>query len=243
MNKFMPFTLVPCLWLSMTLPHNAHGSGELIAADDHYCYGTGPQNATFTPARYTYVSAGDCNLTQTRLNLDVTVHWSGVGTYDPPTGRAAEDIIVPAPRIDQPSRPYGHFQVTMHCTADPWLNFTVKCDHIVPTVDAPLDHTGPNARGWKQPYPLAPMIIGTIQQNGRPFTSYMSQDAVNNLNRQYGVYQAQQKTERLQKAYQLPPNLKIKPGPILPRGIEGEPPVDSVPAESGTPAPQNEPKP
>ena len=49
---------------------------------------------------------------------------------------------MPAPRIDEPSRPYGHFQATMHCSSDPWLNPNIKCDHIVPSVYAPLDNTG-----------------------------------------------------------------------------------------------------
>lgn len=220
-----------CLWLSVTLPQGAQGSGELIGVDDHNCYGNGPQNATFTPTRYTYVSAGDCNLTQTRLNLDVTAHWTGVGTYDPPTKRAAEDIIVPAPRIDQPSRPYGHFVATMHCAADPWLNPNITCDHIAPSVDAPLDHTAPNAMGWKQPFPLAPIIIGTIQQTGRPYTSNMSQQAVNKLNQQYGVYLAQQKALMFQRELQMK-----RGGMVLPRGIEGEQPAEPAPGTSEEPS-------
>ncbi len=218
MTKLILAALVPCLWLSIAFSKEARGSGELIPADDHGCYGNGPATVTFTETRFTYVSAGDCYLTQTRLNLDVTVHWTGVGTYDPRTGQTAEDIIVPAPRIDQPSRPYGRFQASMRCSRDPWLNPDVKCDRIVPTVYAPLDNTAPNAKGWKQPFPLAPIIIGTIQETGRPYTATMSQDAINKINRQYGAFEAQQKAERQAQKFQH--ELQMKPGFIRPRGVE-----------------------
>lgn len=220
-----------CLWLSAIVPHEALGSGELIPGDDHGCYGDEPKNANFTSTRFTYVFTGSCQLAHTRLNFDVSVPWTGVGTYDPPIGQAKEDIIVPAPRIDQPSRPYGRFLAVMHCSADPWLNPYVKCDHILPTVDAPLDHTGPNAKGWRQPYPLAPFITGAIQQTGRPYTSSMSQDAVNKLNRLYGAYQVQHQSETPLSKF------KVAPG-ILRRGIEEEQPERLSPApaapESGT---------
>src|SRR5690349_4190520 len=84
MRNVMPIALVSCLWLSVTLPQIAWGSGELIGVQASACYGNGPQSATFTATRYTYASTGDCDLAQTRLNLPVTVHWTGVGTYDPP---------------------------------------------------------------------------------------------------------------------------------------------------------------
>jgi len=220
--------LTICVGLTISLPYGAYGSGVLIAPDDHGCYGNGPATATFTETRFTYVSDGNCSLTHTRLNLDVTVHWTGVGTYDPRTGQAGEDIIVPAPRIDQPSRPYGRFQAAMHCSRDPWLNPNVKCDHISTNVNAPLDNTGPNAMGWKQPFPLTPIITGTIQQSGRPYTATMNQDAVNNLNRQYGAFEAQEKAAKLQRMFQ--PTPKLTPKLIIPRGVEGEEPTVPGPA-------------
>ncbi len=121
-----------------------------------------------------------------------------MGTYDPPTGQTKEDIIVPAPRIDQPSRPYGRFLVTMHCSnADPWLFSGVTCDQISPTVDAPLDHTGPNTLGWKQPFPLTPIITGDIQQNRRPFTAFLCDDTRNALKAQHQTYVAARQREEL----------------------------------------------
>jgi hypothetical protein len=184
-----------CFFAGMGSPRISFGSGELIPASDLGCYGAGPANVNFTPTRYTYVFSGSCYLLQTRLNLPVTVPWTGVGNYDPTTGQSSEDIIVPAPRIDQPSRPYGRFLASMHCSADPWLNPNMKCDHISPSIDAPLDNTAPNAIGWKQAFPLGPVITGTIMQTGRPYTSTMSQDAVNNLNRQYGAFQAKNEAD------------------------------------------------
>jgi hypothetical protein len=239
MRNALLIALALTVWLNVGMLGESMGSGELIPGDDHGCYGGDPKNATFTTTRYTYVFTGSCLLTHTRLNLDVSVPWTGVGTYDPPSGRAAEDIIVPAPRIDQPSRPYGRFLAVMHCSSDPWLNSNVKCDHNVPTVDAPLDHTAPNAKGWRQPYPLTPIITGAIQQNGRPFTSMMSQDSVNQLNRQYGVFDAQQKAARQTQKFQR--ELQMKPGLIKPRGIEGTNPAE--PAEPAVPAPESGTKP
>ncbi|HJT21152.1 MAG TPA: hypothetical protein VJ746_11815 [Nitrospira sp.] len=238
MRKLSPFGLMLCLCLSIASPQATSGSGVLQQPDEHGCSDAGdPKNVTFTPTRFTYVFAGTCTLTQTRGNLDVTVPWTGVGTYDPPTGRTAEDIIVPAPRIDQPSRPYGRFQATMHCSRDPWLNPDIKCDRIAPTVYAPLDNTAPNTMGWKQPYPLAPIITSTIQQNGRPYTAMnMNQGVVNKLNQQYGAYLAQQQAERQNQKFQH--ELQMKPGIIRPRGIEGEQP-DEPP--SGAPGLSEEP--
>ena len=83
MTKLILAALVPCLWLSIAFSKEAQGSGELVPADDYGCWGSGPENATFTPTRFTYVSAGSCTLARTRLNLNVTVHWTGVGNYDP----------------------------------------------------------------------------------------------------------------------------------------------------------------
>lgn len=241
MNKNVLYVPVLCFVLGAAWSQDVRGSGELLSVDDHSCYGSGPKNVTFTPTRFTYVFSGSCTLTHTRLNLDVTAPWTGVGTYDPPTGHTAEDIIVPAPRIDQASRPYGRFQATMHCPADPWLNPNVTCDHVVPSVYAPLDNTSPNAMGWKQPFPLAPMISGQIQQQARPFTSSMDQNSVNNLNRQYGAYDAQQKAERQAQKFQR--ELQMRPGFIRPRGAEGEEASEAAPnsPEAGEPQGQRMP--
>lgn len=210
----MKWSLSAGVGLSLTLlsPSGLQAKGELVGAGDPNCYGSEPKNATFVATRYTYVFSGSCNLTQTRLAIRVSVPWTGVGTFDPTTGQAAEDIIVPAPKISEPSRPYGRFKATMHCSADPWLNPTAQCDQIVPTVDAPLDRTAPNAQGYR-PEPLAPNIVDTIRARRRPFTSFMNQDAVNNLNRRYGAYQAQNKTNQAIRQF------KKNPG-ILGRGIE-----------------------
>jgi hypothetical protein len=233
MKQALVIALLVTAWLNVGLVPKAFGTGELIGGDDTGCYGVDPSNITFTSARFTYVFTGSCHLLQTRANLPVVVPWTGVGTYDPPTGHTAEDIIVPAPRIDQPSRPYGRFQATMHCSRDPWLNPDVKCDHIAPTVYAPLDNTPPNAIGYKQPFPLGPWITGSIQQTGRPYTSMLTQDAVNKLNQQYGAFDAQQKAERQKQKFQH--ELQMKPGLIRPRGIEGSEPAH--PPEPASPEP------
>jgi len=189
MKRLLPIGFAVCLWLGLAWPQETLGSGELVgvAFDDHGCYGNGPTNATFTSTSAKYVFAGSCLLTHTRLNLDVAAPWTGVGTYDPSTGRTQENISVPPPAINQPSRPYGTFQAVMHCSADPWLNPTIRCDSVVASADAPLDHMAPNTMGWKQPYPLAPFITGVAQQIERPFTSTLTQDAVNSLVAQHRI--------------------------------------------------------
>ncbi len=206
MKQFWGFGLALCLWLGFGLAPDASGSGILLPGYDPPCIDRSQiQQATFTPARFTYVFTGSFPLAITRLNLPTKAPWTGVGTYEPATGQTHEDIIVPAPRIDQPSRPYGRFLVTMHCNADPWLNPYIKCDQISPTVDAPLDRTGPNTMGWKQPYPLAPIITGDIQNQGRPYTAYLCGDTINALNAQYKAYLAQRREELLRGGIAKPP--------------------------------------
>ena len=220
----MNWSLIAGIGFSLTVlsPLEAHAKGDLVAPNDPTCYGSEPKNATFVATRYTYIFSGSCNLAQTRLAIRVSVPWTGVGTFDPTTGQAAEDILVPAPKISEPSRPYGRFKTTMHCSSDPWLNPTVQCDQIVPTVDAPLDRTAPNAQGYR-PEPLAPNIVDIVRARRRPFTSFMNQDAVNSLNRRFGAYQAQNKTNQAIRQF------KKVPG-ILGRGIEqGDQPSQETP--------------
>lgn len=220
----MNWSLIAGIGFSLTVlsPLEAHAKDDLVAPNDPTCYGSEPKNATFVATRYTYIFSGSCNLAQTRLAIRVSVPWTGVGTFDPTTGQAAEDILVPAPKISEPSRPYGRFKTTMHCSSDPWLNPTVQCDQIVPTVDAPLDRTAPNAQGYR-PEPLAPNIVDIVRARRRPFTSFMNQDAVNSLNRRFGAYQAQNKTNQAIRQF------KKVPG-ILGRGIEqGDQPSQETP--------------
>ena len=220
----MNWSLLAGIGFSLTVlsPLEAHAKDDLVAPNDPTCYGSEPKNATFVATRYTYIFSGSCNLAQTRLAIRVSVPWTGVGTFDPTTGQAAEDILVPAPKISEPSRPYGRFKTTMHCSSDPWLNPTVQCDQIVPTVDAPLDRTAPNAQGYR-PEPLAPNIVDIVRARRRPFTSFMNQDAVNSLNRRFGAYQAQNKTNQVIRQF------KKVPG-ILGRGIEqGDQPSQETP--------------
>lgn len=165
-------------------------SGEFLhlpeTDPDYGCYGRAPQSATFTNQKSTYVFTGKCDLLRTRLNLRTTAPWTGTGTYEPATGRTTEDIIVPAPRLDEPSRPYGRFQAAMRCSADPWLTTKLTCDNITSTVDAPLDRTGAaNTMGWRQPFPLGPLITSKISYYARPYTSILKDDARKALNAQY----------------------------------------------------------
>lgn len=187
MKPFGRSQLSRCLLLLfLVTPCTLLGSGDLLWVGDRECYGHLPQKATFGSTLSTYQFSGKCDLYQTRLNLPTTAPWTGTGTYEPATGRTTEDVIVPAPRIDEPSRPYGRFQATMHCIADPWLTTHLKCTKIVPTVDAPLDRPGAaNTAGWRQKYPLSPMITGALSTYGRPFTSILTDATRVALNKQH----------------------------------------------------------
>ena len=197
MKRILVLGFVVCFCFSLKFPPFASGSADFGAGgDDPNCIGAAPQSADFKSVPYAYTFTGVCDLALTRLNLPVRVIWTGVGRWDPTKGQAFEDIIVPAPRIDEPSRPYGRFTATMHCNADPWLNPNITCDHISPTVDAPLDRQAPNAQGWKQPFALGPSILQGIYDNKRPFTSIMREDAVRSLNAQYQTYLASLKAQR-----------------------------------------------
>jgi hypothetical protein len=69
----------------------------------------------------------------------------------------------------------------------------------------------------------------------------MSQDAVNKLNRQYGVFEAQQKAER--QSQKLQRELQIRPGFARPRGIEGEQSSEPQPSEPAAPEQESGAKP
>jgi len=120
------------LWMALPFPSSVHAKGDLVDSNDPTCCGSEPKSTTFVTTRYSYVFSDSCHLMQTRLAMRVSVPWTGVGTFAHLTGQAAEDILVPAPKISEPSRPYGRFKSTMHCSADPWLNPTVQCHPIVP---------------------------------------------------------------------------------------------------------------
>lgn len=143
------------------------------------------KTAAFDSKSSIYQFSGECTLRHTRLKLLTTAPWTATGTFDPKTTSTSEDIVVPAARIDQPSRPYGRFQAKMHCPSDPWLTQNIACNGIVPTIDAPLDQTAPNAVGWQQSEPLAPKIRDVLVYNRRPFTAVLSDDMRRALNKQH----------------------------------------------------------
>jgi len=187
MKRTLALNLIFCLWFGFGVLSYAWGSASFGSApDDPNCMGAAPQSADFKTVPYTYVFTGVCDLTITRLQIPTKVIWTGVGRWDPTKGQAFEDIIVPAPRIDEPSRPYGRFTATMHCNADPWLNPSMKCNQISPKVDEPAQKYGQ----------LGPEITQTIYADARPFTSIMREDAVRSLNAQYQTYLASLASQR-----------------------------------------------
>jgi hypothetical protein len=49
--------------------------------------------------------------------------------------------------------------------------------------------------GWQPPFALGPYIVDSINYSKRPFTSNLAEQARNDLNRQYGAFQAKQKAD------------------------------------------------
>lgn len=50
--------------------------------------------------------------------------WTATGRYEPKTGATHEELVAPAPRLDEPSqpgRPYGRFILDTRCRKNPWL--------------------------------------------------------------------------------------------------------------------------
>ncbi len=189
-----------CLLLSIASPPNVLGSGTLLEiGPDDACLHQTPQRVTFSPAPFTYVFAGVCNLIHTRLSLPVNVPWTGVGTYDPTTGKTTEDINVPAPAISQPSRPYGRFLASMHCSADPWQDAHVKCDQVAASSNPPASAYPPNVFG-NYSRTLISQISGHIQSYRRPYTGAMDDNQRKFLNTQYATYvAAERKSQQLQQ--------------------------------------------
>lgn len=200
MRILLIFALLFCVVLSIASPSRVLGSGTLLEiGPDDACLHQTPQRVTFSPAPFTYVFAGICNLVHTRLSLPVNVPWTGVGTYDPTTGKTTEDINVPAPAISQPSRPYGRFLASMHCSADPWQDANVKCDQVAASSNPPASAYPPNVFG-DYSRTFISQIIGNIQSYRRPYTGAMDDNQRKFMNTQYAAYvAAERKSQQLQQ--------------------------------------------
>ncbi|GKS57227.1 hypothetical protein YTPLAS18_07540 [Nitrospira sp.] len=187
-------------------PSSVLASGILLPPTDP-CLNKAPQNVNFSKVPRTYIFTGTCNLMQTRLAVNVDVPWTGVGTYDPATGKAAEDIIVPPPTISQPSRPYGRFLATMHCAADPWLDANVKCDQVVASSNPPANAYPPNAYG-RYAAGVVTQVIAAISSARRPYTAQMNDSNRQQIMAQYQSFRIQEGMRNAERSKQLRPAFK-----------------------------------
>lgn len=193
--------LMLCAVLNVTSPQGALAKGTLLDADPVYCVKIIPQKVTFSPAPPAYSFTGTCDLAHTRLYLPIQVPYTAVGTYDPTTGNTTEDINVPAPAINQPSRPYGRFFTSMRCPADPWRTRQVLCDQVVASVNPPGSAypPRPNPSGDFSRSLIA-SIIDMIQSQRRPYTSLLADDQWKAFNAQYDLaFAAEKKSQQLQQ--------------------------------------------
>ena len=104
MRYVWPSNLVLFIVLTFFAPHFAFPSGTILKIEDDACAPLTLKSVTLAPVTYTFT--GVCNLVHTRLALPITVPYTVIGTFDPITGKTTEDINLPPPAINQPSRPY-----------------------------------------------------------------------------------------------------------------------------------------
>lgn len=216
MRYFWLFNLVLCVVLTVASPQGASGKHTVLILPDNpdYCWKFAPQKVTLSPLPITYAFTGTCNLVRTRLALPITVPFTAVGTYDPTNGKTTEEINVPAPKISEPSRPYGRFSASMRCNIDPWLNSkrlnqapyvdpNVQCDQQVFSATPPGSAYGPGPVG-----DYARTLIQSITYNypgRRPYTAWMSDDAKVSLNALYQTsLAAEQKAQQVLEAAKQP---------------------------------------
>lgn len=195
------FFLVMSTALNLTSPQSVSASGTLLEVQGNDCYQFVLQKATFSPVPFTYAMTGTCDLVQTRLKIPTKVPYTATGTYDPRNGKATEDINVPAPTIQEPSRPYGRFFASMHCNADPWQDRNVKCDQVVASVNPPGTAYPPNAQGryWRS---MVDSIVDVIKGSGRPYTSSVNDAQAKAFKAQYESYlAAEQKAKQFRDAF------------------------------------------
>lgn len=176
------FILMGCMLLSQAPLQSVSASGILLeVAPDPACSDIRPKTVTYSANRYTYKFEGTCNLVHTRARLPIQIPFTVVSTYEPSTGKTTDDIDVPAPAINQPSRPYGHFYSTMRCNIDPWLYLkptnqppytNIQCDQIVHMANPPASAWPPGPAGN-----YLRSLIDQINSFRIPYSSVISDEA------------------------------------------------------------------
>ncbi|HEY3197536.1 MAG TPA: hypothetical protein VGJ57_05950 [Nitrospirales bacterium] len=183
MRNVLLFSLLLTVVLTITSPPSVLASGSFgEEADNNACNPFTLQKVTVAPVTYSFT--GICNLVHTRLAVPVKVPYTAIGTYDPATGKTTEDINVPAPAINEPSRPYGRFSSSMHCATDPWRDGQGNCNEVAVSVNPPGSAWPPNDFGN-----YARTVISVLTQHsrdhGRPLTAYLEDAQRKSVDEQY----------------------------------------------------------
>ncbi len=189
-----------CLMMSMATPQGAWASGRLLTIEEEYCYKFALQKVILSPTPSTYLFTGTCDLAHTRLLLPVKVTYTTVGRYDPTNGNTTEEISVPPPAINEPSRPYGRFFASMRCAADPWRDRNVKCDQVVASVNPPASAYPPNQSGDLSRSLIRQIFDQITKYSLRPYTSSLTSDQKKVVDAQYDAALAsERRSQQLQQ--------------------------------------------
>jgi hypothetical protein len=207
MRYLVLFNVALFVVLTGASPQHASAKGTPLIIADDVCTVPIPSAATFSTDLHKYTLTGTCNLVHTSLRLPIQVPYTAMNAYNPKTGETWEDINVPPPAINQPSRPYGRFQSKMRCNVDPWLNAkiqyqdpNIKCDQIQTTATPPWSAYGPGRVG-----DYMKTLFYEFQTYGQPRSSWMTEDNRTSLNAQYqSSLAAEKKAAQLRQGATVP---------------------------------------
>jgi len=211
-----------CFTFILAWVHDASGSGVIVdiqSIPQDVCRDSTLTAYSFASTPFTYRFSGNCYLLNTRYALPITVPWTGVGTFDPASGKVTEEINIPEPTAAQPSRPYGRFTASMHCGGkDPWREATA-CGQIALSVNPPVTAYAPNIYG-EYSRQVIQEVLNLYPRGGRPVTSNLSandrQALVASLQAYTQAEAARQKqTQRLKQSVQPAPTLLANLAPYV----------------------------
>jgi len=214
MRRLSLWAAAVCFTFILASVREASGSGVIVdiqSVPQDVCRDSTLTTYSFASTPFTYRFSGNCYLLNTRYALPITVPWTGVGTFDPVSGKVTEEINIPEPTAAQPSRPYGRFTASMHCGGkDPWRE-AAACGQIALFVNPPVTAYAPNVWG-QYSRQVIQEVLNLYPRAGRPVTSNLSandrQALVASLQAHTQAEAARQKqTQRLKQSVQPAPTL------------------------------------
>jgi len=213
---------IVCFAFVLARIHDVSASGVIVnigSIPQDVCRDSTLTAYSFASTPFTYRFSGNCYLLNTRYALPITVPWTGVGTFDPVSGKVTEEINIPEPTAAQPSRPYGRFAASMHCGGkDPWRE-AAACGQMMLSVNPPVTAYAPNIYGEYSKQVILE-VLNLYPRGGRPVTSNLSanerQTLVASLKAYTQAEAARQKqTQQLKQSVQPAPTLLANLAPYV----------------------------